>query len=219
MTKFGWLVVLGVLLVLGGIAAIIYFIPKTAPAPEPVEVGTENLEGQSIYASGEYGFTLRYPSKATVEEVFTPSYIIGTTWRANAIATGTPLLAVINYTTESDHSFPRNYTAMVRVGVSVDEVENCEKVTPDAGETALPDREINGTTWKAFSFGDAAMMKYVKGVSYRVEHNGTCYALEKIATGSSYRDDPESADDISQDTLDAEYAALDAIIETFSFSR
>jgi hypothetical protein len=223
MTKLGWLVFGAVLLVIGGLTAFFFFMPKTAPAPEPAPVTDENLEGQSIYASGEYGFTVRYPSKAKIEETFSASYILSAdSWRANApaSATGTELLAVIPYETKSDHSFPRSYAAMVRISVSTDkdEVKNCEKATPDANETALPDKTLNGTVWKVFSFGDAAMQKYVKGVSYRVVHEGKCFALEQIAQGSSYRDDPKSAEDVPQETLDAAYDALDAIVETFAFT-
>ncbi len=222
MTKFGWLVFGAILLVIGGMTAFFFFIPKAAPAPEPVSVTDDTLEGQSIYVSGEYGFSVRYPSKAKIEETFSASYLVSDSWRANApaSATGTPLLAVIAYETKSDNSFPRSYAAMVRISVSEDknEVKNCEKATPDANETALPDKTLNGTVWKAFSFEDAAMQKYVKGVSYRVLHERKCFAIEKLAEGSSYKDDPESADDVSEETLDGAYDALDAIVETFAFS-
>ncbi len=222
MTKFGWTVVLIALVLIGGIAAFFLLRPSVAPEPAPAETGNEELEGRSIYASGEYGFTVRYPSKAAIEETFSAFYHVGTAWRANALvnATGTPLLGIIAYETKSEDSFPRYYDAMVRIGVSDDEEEVavCEKVGKDIGETALPERDINGTIWKAFSFQSAGMMQYVKGVSYRVVHDGKCFALEKMAAGSNYQDDPDSAKDVSQETLDAEYAALDAIIETFEFS-
>ena len=223
MTRFGWLVFASVLLLVVVITVFFFLVPKESITPLVAEPVNENLEGQSIYASGEYGFTVRYPSKAKIEEMFSASYTLSpSAWRANApaTATGTQLLAVIPYETKSDHSFPRSYAAMVRVSVSTDkdEVKNCEKATPDTGETALPDRTLNGTVWKGFSFEDAAMQKYVKGVSYRVVYEGKCFALEQIAQGSSYKDDPESADDVPQETLDGAYDALNAIVETFAFS-
>lgn len=221
MTKFGWMVVLVVLLVVGGIAAFFLLGPAPAPAPAPVETGNENLEGQSIYASGEYGFTVRYPDSAKVSENF--SNILPPNWRPNALeeATGTPLLQIVTYSTESDHSYPRSFHAFVRIGASSDPeaLKACSQLRTDAGETALPDRVINGTTWKAFSYYDAAMMQYSKSVYYTTTHDGTCYALAQWARGSSYQDDPDSPDDVPQEKLDAEYAALDTIIGTFEFSR
>ncbi len=223
MTKFGWLVVAVVVLAIGGVASFFYLAPPNAVPPEPAATSGENLEGQSIYASGEYGFTLRYPSAATLSEDFSTFYHLPAEWRANgpANATGTPLLQIVGYETSSENSFPRYYTAMVRVGVSAGEKEvaSCEKIVPDQGETTLADAEIGGETWKAFSFQNAGMMQYVKGVSYRVVHNGTCYVMEKLATGSSYQDDPDTEKDVPQATLDAAYGALDPIVESFTFSR
>jgi hypothetical protein len=222
MTRLGWLVFGTFILLLAGVTSFFFFQPPPAPVPVVEETPTENLEGQSIYASGEYGFTVRYPAKAKIEETFSTFYHLGSYWRANALpqATGTPLLAVISYETKSENSFPRYFNALVRIGVSDDvaEIKNCEKVTPDQGETALADVVLNGTTWKAFSFQNAGMQQYVKGISYRVIHDGKCFALEKIAVGSSYQDDPDSPDDIPQATLDAAYEALDPIIQTFAFT-
>jgi hypothetical protein len=109
----------------------------------------------------------------------------------------------------------------VRIGASSNsrELARCETAAKDQGETQLPDVILGDTTFKAFSFGDAATMQYVKGVSYRKVHEGSCIAIEEIETGSSYRDDPPSKDDVSQPALDAEYAKLGGIVQTFSFAR
>ncbi len=50
-------------------------------------------------------------------------------------------------------------------------------------------------------------------------HEGSCIALEKMETGSSYQDDPDSPDDVPQATLDASYDSLSQIIDSFSFAR
>ncbi len=107
----------------------------------------------------------------------------------------------------------------IRVGVSEDskELAVCEKAGDQIGEVALPDRVLNGTTWKVFSFSDAAMMRYQKGVSYRVLHEGKCYALEALVGGSNYRDEA-SADDVPETLLEGEYTKLDEIISSFTFS-
>lgn len=220
MTRFGWLIFAGALLVVALVTAILFFVPKeTPPIVAPVQM-SENLEGQSIYVSGEYGFSVRYPSSAKIEEPFSASYLVNDSWRANASDAGTPLIAIIPYEIKSENSYPRSYATLVRIGASTDEsaVDNCEKVTADSGETVLTDKTINGTTWKAFSFGDAAMQKYVKGVSYRTVHEGACFAIEQIASGSSYREE-ESADDIAQEVLDGEFDKLEEVVDTFVFSR
>jgi hypothetical protein len=158
-----------------------------------------------------------------VEEVFSPQYHIGTVWRALAPteSVGTPILALIAYSTESDHSYPRYFIAQVRVGASTDQaaIKSCEISGANHGEKQLPDVLLNGTSWKAFAFESAGMMQYVKGVSYRTVHEGTCFALEKIVSGSAYRDDPDSPDDVPDGELEARYASLDAIIDTFTFAR
>lgn len=193
----------------------------TIPSAGTVSSTTPDLTGRSIYTNGEYGFSVAYPETARLEEAFAPDYHLAATWRASALATGTPVIAIIGYSTMSDHSYPRNYTAQVRIGASNDpkEVASCLKPTSSQNETPLPDVVIGGATWKAFSFENAGMMQYVRGVSYRTLHEGNCIALEKIASGSSYRDDPASTEDIPDEALRVRYESLDAIVESFAFAR
>jgi hypothetical protein len=177
----------------------------------------------NIFASGEYGFTIRFPKSYQTDYDFKSFYHLPANWRANALpnATGTPIVALIGYRSESDHSFPRYYDAEVRIGISRDpkELARCEVAATEQAEKQLADVTLGGTVFKAFSFESAGMMQYVKGISYRAIHDGACYAVEKLATGSSYRDDPASADDIPQATLDAAYSALDSVAASFQFSK
>ncbi|MEK9184366.1 MAG: hypothetical protein AAB892_01385 [Patescibacteria group bacterium] len=198
-------------------------LPPAVVTPEPVATTTPDLSGRAIYASGEHGFSISYPETALLEETFSPTYHLASSWRANAFAgaQGTPIVAIIAYSTESDSSYPRYYNAQVRIGKSADakEVANCLKPTTEQGEVALEDATIGGVVWKAFSFQNAGMQQYARGVSYRTLHEGSCFALEKIAAGSSYRDDPDSPEDIADEALEARYKGLDSIVETFSFAR
>lgn len=207
-------------------AALIWMVVRT-PVPEPIpEDGMvetpSDLTGRAIYTSGEYGFAVFYPETAQLIENALPStYRIQDQWRVNAIAEGDPIVTIVAYSTESDHSYPRYYHALVRVGASADpdELAACEHATPDRGEVELPDTAFGGATWKVFSFGDAGMQQYVRGVSYRTVHEDRCIAVEKIAIGSSYREDPASADDIADEVLMSRYEGLDQIIESFTFAR
>ena len=226
MNKSTFVIFLVIILAIGGGAAWYLMDTRAASLERPEAVGTTTPmldEGKAIYTNGPYGFTLFYPATADVSHGFTTSYHLADYWRANALpdATGVPIVEIVSYSTQSDHSYPRYFFAMVRVGASDDpkEIEQCLKPTPNQGETALPDVTINGTTFKAFSFQSAGMMQYVKGVSYRTLHEGKCIALEKIAVGSSYRDDPARPDDIADTELDAAYAGLDRVVESFSFAR
>lgn len=188
--------------------------PVEAPAPAPEEPLLS--EGESIYANGEYGFLLQYPGSAVVEETFIEDGYTPVLWRAGALTDtkGTPVVSIRTHRTASETSYPRYYTTLVRVGVSEDakEVERCLKAAN--GEIALPDVIIGGVSFKAFSFGDAGMMRYLKSESYRVVQDGKCVALEKIAAGSSYKEET-SPKDLSEEFLAEQFAALDTIIGSF----
>lgn len=209
----------------GGVAWYLVTSHQEAVGPlQPMATTTaEDLTGEAIYTNGTHGFVIQYPETALVEHAFTSYYHLASTWRANALpnATGTPVVAIITYDTKSDHSYPRYYSSVVRIGVSSDkrEIAGCLVPTPDQGETALPDVTFGGVMWKAFAFQNAGMQQYAKGVSYRTLHEGKCVAVEKIAAGSSYRDDPASADDIPDATLSKQYDGLDRIVQSFMFVR
>ncbi len=179
-------------------------------------------ENLSIYTSGTYGFTVFYPEASTLEYGFATDYHLGAAWRANALpeVAGTPIVAIIPYSVSNEDTYPRRFSALVRVGASSDplELSRCLTAGKTDGETRLPDVTINGQTWAAFSFMDAGMMQYVRGVSYRTVHEGSCIALEQIATGASYREEP-SSEDIPDEVLDAKYANLASIVESFVFVR
>jgi hypothetical protein len=179
-------------------------------------------EGSAIYTNGEFGFLLLYPENARVEEKSVSAYHLPAVWRDGALeeTSGKSLVSIITYTTTSDHSYPRYYTTLVRIGVSNDarEVARCETADTSAGETQLPDVKLGDATFNVFSFQSAGMMQYAKGESYRRVEQGTCYAIERIAVGSSYRDDAPSSDDIADEELTLQYELLLPIVESFRFA-
>jgi hypothetical protein len=181
----------------------------------------KSLAGLSIYTNGTYGFSIFYPGADKTEAVFDSQYHLPPTWRANALpdTTGTPIFAIVGYSTQSSSSYPRYFETEVRIGASKDpkEIAVCERV--GNGEVAMPNKVIGGVTWKAFAMQDAGMMQYLSDVSYRVIHDKACFALEEIQTGSSYRDDPPSSSDIADSVLKQKYADLDTIVSSFSFAR
>jgi hypothetical protein len=222
-------VIIVFVLVLLSIASVaIWYLVDTsskAGANNPAVATTTDtvITGDAIYTNGPYGFVIRYPEAALVENTFSSYYHLASSWRATALAnaTGAPIVSFNTYSTKSDNSYPRYYSALIRIGASADpkEVAQCLKPVVDQAETALPDATIGGIVWKAFAFESAGMQQYVKGASYRVIHEGRCVALEKIAAGSSYRDDPASVRDVPDTELQKQYEALDRITQTFMFVR
>jgi hypothetical protein len=180
-----------------------------------------SLAGLSIYTNGQYGFSFVYPGTDKTETEFDMQYHLPATWRVNALtdASGTPVIAVIGYSTKSNSSYPRYFETEVRVGVSADpkEVAACEKVSD--GETARLDVVLNKVMWKAFALGQVGMSQYMSGVSYRKVHNNMCFAVEQIQTGSSYRDQTPTAADIPDTVLSEKFDALNTIVQSFSFAK
>lgn len=217
------LVVVVLLAVIAAVWAVWRGARETEPVEEPVVETPGDVGTFSIYTNGAHGFSILYPEDARLEEAFDPEYHVPNTWRVNALpdVAGTPILALVTFATESENSYPRYYTAQVRIGASSDprEVERCTQPAPEQGETQLADVTLGDTTFSVFSFQSAGMMQYAKGESYRTVHQGLCYAIERIAAGSSYREDPPSPEDIPEEVLEAEYAKLADIIRSFSFAR
>lgn len=223
MSRTSLYLLVALLLLIGGSVAGFLVLSKQSVIPEnSSDTAGTNVTGQALFSDGEYGFSIRYPQRYATDYTFSTFYHLPAEWRANALpeATGTPILAIIPYRIQSEHSYPRYYDAEVRIGASKDpkEVARCLVVATEQAEQQLPDVMLNGTAFKAFAFQSAGMMQYAKGVSYRTVHNGACIAVEKIAAGSSYRDDPVSSDDVPQATLDAAYTSLDAVVSAFAFT-
>jgi hypothetical protein len=216
---------LGVLLMLG----VAWFgLRQHAPASPASQTASTSApavvkEGSSIYSNGVYGFTIAYPAGATLEDPFKAYYHLPSAWRTNALtdASGTPIIAVVGYRVDNTNTYPRYFDTEVRVGQSTDprEVARCLTAATEQNEQVLPDVVFGDTTFKAFSFADAAAMQYSKGVSYRAIHDGKCYAVEQVQTGSSYRDDPKSSKDIPDAELQQHYHDLKQVVESFRFAR
>ncbi|MDP3402637.1 MAG: hypothetical protein Q8S35_01625 [bacterium] len=218
------LFLVGILAIGGGAAWYLVDTRNEAFGPPIVATSTPQVEeGLAIYSNGPYGFTIFYSQDAEVLYTFDANYGLSRNWRVNALPNteGAPIVSITPYHTESEDSYPRYFSATVRIGASADpaEVKRCEAASSGQGETVLPDAIIGNTPWKVFAFESAGMMQYVKGVSYRTIHEGRCIALEKIRTGSSYREAASSEKDISEEVLSKEYETLSSIVESFSFAR
>lgn len=181
------------------------------------------LKTDLVYKNFNYGFSINYPKTTKPETDFRAFYLLSNQWRAKATPEyrGTPVLSFVVFREDNNTKYPKQYplyfSAEVRIGVSTD-IKNC--YVKDAGYTnqKVTDVTINGTTWKRFSFADAAMMQYVQGESYRTVRNNTCFVLEQIKTGSNYRDEAMTVS-TPLVTLDAKYANAESILRTFRFTK
>lgn len=184
----------------------------------------DSPENYSSYANAEYNFKMSFPKMAKVENAFTSFYNLGNNWRAepNVGNQGKGVVAFSIFKVDqgsvaTGKDYPLFFTAEVRVGVS-NNVKDC--YSPDAGYDGqvIKDVVINGVTFKKFSFGDAAMMKYIQGESYRTVHNNMCYVIEQIKAGSSYKDDTMKPG-ISEETLNNYYSYGESIVKSFQFTK
>jgi hypothetical protein len=194
--------------------------PQFLQAQSGFATSTPPLSGLSIYTNGTYGFSIFYPQTDVATTTFDTKYDLPATWRVNALpnTSGTPIFQILGYSTQSNVNYPRYFEAEVRIGASTDPAEVSTCKTAQNGEVAEPDAVIHGTTLNVFSFEDAAMMQYVKATSYRTIHDGTCFALEEVETGSSYQD-ASSSIAVSDAVLAQKYANLQSVVQSFSFAR
>jgi hypothetical protein len=77
---------------------------------------------------------------------------------------------------------------------------------------------LAGVQFERFEFGDAAMMQYVQGVSYRTVKDGKCFAVEQVKAGSTYRDETMQPG-IPEGQLDVYYSQAGDMAESFRFAR
>lgn len=166
-----------------------------------------------------YGFEVTAPAGSAVKASFATSYLVKNTWRFNApnegsASTGTPIVAISLLQINSPSKvYPAYFTTEVRIGVSPNTAD-CYKT--DFPNQKVVDVNINGETFKKFSFADAAMMHYVQGESYRAIHGDRCFAIERIKAGSNYRESGMKKA-FSDKELDSYYAQTEKVVQSFKF--
>lgn len=192
MTRFGWLVLLAVLLVLGGIIGGWYLLmkyrpPQAAPQEAATTTPETDLSASSIYTNGIYGFSFIYPEKDAIADTFAP-------WRAGAVATGTALVQVI----DADGT--------IRIGASQNAKETKACVKSGSAENAIPDLRLGSTTFKGFTHDSIGTDNQQRITSYRAIHEKACVAIEV-------------SQPIAADSSVASSTRLSGIIQSFSFAR
>lgn len=193
---------------------------STQPSGASSPSGTKETR---LYTNQKYNFSLVYPATAKIDESIVMFHDLGNKWRVNAgdfFGQGITTVKLVTIDTNgiaTNKPYPLFYTSQVRVGISED-TKDCYVKDMGYDNQKVTDVAINGINFKRFDFSDAAMMKYVQGVSYRTIHNNLCYAVEQVRHGSSYKDETMKPG-LSQATLDAYYTAADQVLKTFKFTK
>lgn len=199
MTRFGWIVVLGVLallvVVLGGVMWLQVRTASDEGEASTLATSTPVTDPSnfSIYTNGEYGFSFLYPSGALLADAFSSTTNAGTAWRTNAVAQGTPIVRVDTGTLE------------VRIGLSTAPRELAGCLTAGAAEQAHGSITVGSTTWKEFIFEKLGTDNERNVTSYRTLHDKSCFALEIF-------------EPIGGEASSTGYAGKDAIT-SFNFAR
>ncbi|HEX8591304.1 MAG TPA: hypothetical protein VF696_00935 [Candidatus Paceibacterota bacterium] len=167
MTRFGWLVLGGLALAALGIALLLWGFARQSNVPGTdlgQEAGQVDPATLAIYTNGTHGFSLFYPASGRAEDTFTDETTFS--WRASAVATGTPIVRI--HTSGGE----------VRVGASSDSraLEACVRAgqaEESRGAVTLGERE-----WQAFSSEALGTEDERRVTSYRTVHEGSCFAVE-----------------------------------------
>ncbi len=167
------------------------------------------------YTNRQYSFTLQYPKDLAPADGgdtwSTAAAIEGGSRQGTAIVTIT--MVDISHDSTKPYPYPLFFRAWVSVGVSPDTAD-CYN---DIDHSVLKDVTIGGLPFKVGSTGDAGMMKYMEVTSYRIIHDGACYAAEQVDYGSDYRDENTLAG-LSDDQLQAYYDEAGVIARSIRFT-
>lgn len=193
-----------------------------APSASPGTSGEDITAGWKTYTNDEYGFEIKYPEELQAKNTFEPYNHLDDQWRVAVFGdtNGKPVVSILVYRIENESTYPRYFDAELRIGVSLDPQDLASCGNPDAYLLAAvpPVEVINGITFNRLIIQDAGMMQYLEGISYRTVHDGMCFAVEQLKTGSNYRDE-SSPEDIPDAVLDSYYNSIADIIKTFKFTR
>ncbi|MDQ5962568.1 MAG: hypothetical protein QG653_375 [Patescibacteria group bacterium] len=189
------------------------------PTPKTTLPAAKKLE---TYTNGIYKFTLSYPKEYQVEQFSNFHELNNVDWRVKATTAkrGVPVIALPVFridqgTIAAGKKYPLYLTAEVRVGVSPDTAQ-CYATDDGYTNQKVTTVVINGVSFKKFDFSDAAMMKYVKGSSYRTIYANKCYVIEQVRNGTIYKDDT-MLPGYTESELDAIYNNTTPIVYSFKF--
>lgn len=160
--------------------------PST-PASRPAAPASAALAGtpqpREHFASDTYGFAIDYPAPLHATGDFHRSYFGNADWQAYARpdSHGEPVVALVLPGSN------RITAGELRIGVSrdADAVAACTKLPQAARIGSQARASLGGVEFTSFQAGDAGMNHYMETRSYRTVHDGACYAIDLLVTGTN----------------------------------
>jgi hypothetical protein len=177
-------------------------------------IASSTNAAETTYTNTTYGFSISYPNAFIATSTFASSYLLPTDWNIYADqGTGEQVVA-IEYPGSNDV-----LSSELRIGVSSDaaQVKSCDTFDTDQTGIKTSTHAINGEEFYIGTASDAAMSHFSYTESYRIVHDGTCYALDLVSFGT----DPEVYSpprSVPFDEKTAE-AALEQVAESFVFTK
>lgn len=139
------------------------------------------------YHNKFYKFALSYPCYIKPTHKFRRFYHLANNWSAAVVSPKKKgqvnIIAIPLAELEGKNGF--YYAAAVRIGVSSNpqDVKSCYAVNMYYKPFKPATVSIHGLKFKRFPMTDNGMMQVMQGQSYRLRHQGHCYALEWVETG------------------------------------
>lgn len=141
---------------------------QPAPAPEIVDAA--------------HGFAIAVPPGMNIRHDFQRSYLGNTAWKsfAGEDAHGEPVLALV---LDGSNAV---MAAELRIGVGDDAAArmHCLDVPTSGVPAQVSHVTLAGLPFTRFHAADAAMSHYVDVEAYRTVHDGRCYAIDLLVTGT-----------------------------------
>lgn len=167
------------------------------------------------FRNDHLGFRIDYPHDMASSTHFDSKYLAADNWKTY-VRPGSTGSSVLMLTVPGSNHVT---AAQLRIGISSnqDAVAQCTQPPSNADPASISKTTINGTTFTRFHAADAAMSHYLKVHSYRTVHDGDCYAIDLLVTGTHPQVyDPPRKPPFSH--ADA-FAQLHQALEGFRFTR
>lgn len=168
-----------------------------------------------VLESVTFGFRIAYPKNWPARRDFRRGHLANDNWKTYAPpgSRGTAVAALVvpgsNHVTEAE----------MRIGVSraPEEVRSCSTPPSSVRAGSLDRERIDDADFVKFDAGDAAMNHYLDVHSYRVVHEGACYALDLLVYGvNTLVYDPPPKPPFSREQA---FAEMHGVLRSFRFTR
>ena len=165
----------------------------------------------STYTNTTYGFSISYPNEFIATSTFASSYLLPTYWNIYSTEGSGEQVVAIEYPGSNNI-----LSSELRIGVSNDptQIKTCDIFNSNVTKST---HALDGEHFYVGTMSDAAMSHFSYTKSYRIVHDGYCYALDLVSFGTNPEvSSPPKTVPFDQKTAEA---ALDQVIESFTFTN